>query len=84
MPLLTALARRRDRDDSSITTLTGFLQLSSTTPALGTMLGLAVGIDYALFIMSRYQHEVRLRTRSGGGRRTCGRYGREVRSCSPD
>jgi RND superfamily putative drug exporter len=23
------------------------------------MLGLAVGIDYALFIMSRYQHEVR-------------------------
>lgn len=24
------------------------------------MLGLAVGVDYALFIMSRYQHEVRL------------------------
>ena len=24
------------------------------------MLGLAVGIDYALFIMSRYQHEVRV------------------------
>ena len=27
-------------------------------PALATMLGLAVGIDYALFVMSRYRHEV--------------------------
>lgn len=41
-----------------VTTLTGFIDLSSSTPALATMLGLAVGIDYALFIMSRYQHEV--------------------------
>lgn len=42
-----------------ITAASGLIELSSTTPALGTMLGLAVGIDYALFIMSRYQHEVR-------------------------
>src|SRR6476469_3368402 len=41
-----------------VTILTGFLELSSTTPALATMLGLAVGIDYALFVMSRYRHEV--------------------------
>ena len=41
-----------------VTTLTGFVDLSSTTPALATMLGLAVGIDYALFVMSRYRHEV--------------------------
>ncbi|MGY1855029.1 MMPL family transporter [Modestobacter sp. SYSU DS0290] len=38
---------------------TGFLTLTSTTPALATMLGLAVGIDYALFIVSRFRHELR-------------------------
>lgn len=59
MPLLTAIVGV-GIGMAAITTLTGFVDLSSTTPALGTMLGLAVGIDYALFIMSRYQHEVRL------------------------
>jgi RND superfamily putative drug exporter len=37
---------------------TGFFDLSSSTSALATMLGLAVGIDYALFVVSRYRHEV--------------------------
>ncbi|WP_326555636.1 MMPL family transporter [Micromonospora sp. NBC_01813] len=36
----------------------GFLDLTSNTSALATMLGLAVGIDYALFILSRYRHEL--------------------------
>ncbi|GAB6898756.1 MMPL family transporter [Kineosporia succinea] len=58
MPLLTAIVGV-GIGAAGITTLTGFVELSSTTPALGSMLGLAVGIDYALFIMSRYQHEVR-------------------------
>lgn len=58
MPLLTALVGV-GIGMLAITTLTGFVELGSTTPALGTMLGLAVGIDYALFIMSRYQSEVR-------------------------
>ncbi|WGL52985.1 MMPL family transporter [Nocardioides sp. BP30] len=58
MPLLTAIVGL-GIGLLGITTLTGFLTLSSTTSALGSMLGLAVGIDYALFIMSRYQHEVR-------------------------
>lgn len=58
MPLLTALIGLGVGLLATIT-LTGFVELSSATPALGTMLGLAVGIDYALFIMSRYQHEVR-------------------------
>jgi RND superfamily putative drug exporter len=44
---------------TGITTLTGFVELSSTTPALATMLGLAVGIDYSLFVMSRYRQEVK-------------------------
>ncbi|QIG45275.1 MMPL family transporter [Nocardioides anomalus] len=59
MPLLTALVGV-GVGALSISTLSGFVELGSTTPALGTMLGLAVGIDYALFIMSRYRHEVRL------------------------
>ncbi|MBH0776755.1 MMPL family transporter [Nocardia bovistercoris] len=58
MPLLTAIVGV-GIGLVSITTLTGFVELSSVTPALGTMLGLAVGIDYALFIMSRYRAEVR-------------------------
>lgn len=58
MPLVTAMIGVAI-GVASITILTGFTELSSTTPILGVMLGLAVGIDYALFIMSRYQHEVR-------------------------
>jgi putative drug exporter of the RND superfamily len=41
-----------------ITTLTGFVDLQATTPVLATMLGLAVGIDYALFIITRYRQEL--------------------------
>jgi RND superfamily putative drug exporter len=41
-----------------ITTLTGFVDLQSTTPILAVMLGLAVGIDYALFIMTRFRYEL--------------------------
>jgi RND superfamily putative drug exporter len=41
-----------------ITTLTGFVDLQSTTPILAIMLGLAVGIDYALFIVTRFRHEL--------------------------
>ena len=58
MPLLTAILGV-GIGLMGITTLSGFVDLSSVTPILGAMLGLAVGIDYALFIMSRYQQEVR-------------------------
>ncbi|WP_433793974.1 MMPL family transporter [Actinoplanes sp. CA-252034] len=37
---------------------TGFLDLTSNTADLAVMLGLAVGIDYALFVLSRYRHEL--------------------------
>ncbi len=57
MPLLTALIGV-GIGIAGITTLTGFIDLGSTTPILATMLGLAVGIDYALFIVSRYRHEI--------------------------
>ncbi len=42
-----------------ITITSGFVDLQSTTSVLATMLGLAVGIDYALFIITRYRHELR-------------------------
>jgi RND superfamily putative drug exporter len=42
-----------------ITIATGFMELQSTTTALAGMLGLAVGIDYALFIINRYRQELR-------------------------
>ena len=38
---------------------TRFVTITSTTPLLSLMLGLAVGIDYALFIISRHQDQVR-------------------------
>ncbi|MCP2274168.1 MMPL family transporter [Actinokineospora diospyrosa] len=41
-----------------IITLTGFMDLQATTPVLAVMLGLAVGIDYALFIVTRFRHEL--------------------------
>src|SRR5919112_1151414 len=42
-----------------VTVATGFTELSSTTPTLAAMLGLAVGIDYALFIVTRHRQELR-------------------------
>ncbi len=38
---------------------TRFLTITSTTPLLALMLGLAVGIDYALFIISRHQDQLK-------------------------
>ncbi|MFC4907159.1 MMPL family transporter [Actinomadura gamaensis] len=43
---------------AGITAATGFIDMSSTTSTLALMLGLAVAIDYALFITSRYRHEL--------------------------
>src|SRR5699024_3279226 len=58
MPLLNALV------GVGISTLlifaaTAFGQINSTTPMLSLMLGLAVGIDYALFIVARHQDQLR-------------------------
>ncbi len=41
-----------------ITAATAFMDLSSATPTLATMIGLAVGIDYCLFILARYRNEL--------------------------
>ncbi|GGS08950.1 membrane protein [Streptomyces aureoverticillatus] len=57
MPILTALIGV-GIGISSITALASTLELSSTTSTLAMMIGLAVGIDYALFIVSRYRAEI--------------------------
>lgn len=38
--------------------LTAFQDVNNVTPTMAVMLGLAVGIDYALFIVSRYRSEL--------------------------
>lgn len=38
--------------------LSGVVQMASMTPILGLMLGLAVGIDYSLFILNRHRKQL--------------------------
>ncbi|GAA1093452.1 MMPL family transporter [Nocardiopsis composta] len=58
LPILTALV------GVGIATLTAMslsdvLEMASVTPILGLMLGLAVGIDYALFIVNRHRRQLK-------------------------
>ncbi|GAA4288332.1 MMPL family transporter [Georgenia daeguensis] len=39
--------------------LSGTVEMISVTPVLGLMLGLAVGIDYSLFILNRHRRQLR-------------------------
>ena len=75
MPLLTALL------GVGLTMVlifgaTGITTVSSTTPLLALMLGLAVGIDYALFIVSRHREQLRERHGAAGVDRPRGRHRR--------
>lgn len=57
LPLLTALIGV-GIGVAGITALANALDLGDTTSILAMMIGLAVGIDYALFILSRYRGEL--------------------------
>jgi RND superfamily putative drug exporter len=57
LPILTAIIGVA-LGSIGITALTAFTELPSSTPMLGMMIGLAVGIDYTLFILSRYRSEL--------------------------
>ncbi|MFE9679701.1 MMPL family transporter [Streptomyces sp. NPDC006259] len=57
LPLLTAVIGV-GIGVSTITALAKALDLGDTTSTLALMIGLAVGIDYALFIVSRYRGEL--------------------------
>ncbi|WP_193613047.1 MMPL family transporter [Nocardioides lijunqiniae] len=57
LPILTALIGV-GLGIMGVTAMTAFTDIGSTTPMLATMIGLAVGIDYALFILARYRSEL--------------------------
>ncbi len=59
MPLITALLGVL-LSIALIFVATLFGPISSTTPLLALMLGLAVGIDYSLFIISRHQSQLKM------------------------
>ena len=58
MPIFTAIIGV-GMGSLAVSAATAFTEIGTTTPMLATMLGLAVGIDYALFILSRYRTEAR-------------------------
>ncbi|MGY1887388.1 MMPL family transporter [Blastococcus sp. SYSU DS0753] len=57
LPLLTALIGV-GVGMSGVLALSAVVDLTSTTPTLGLMIGLAVGIDYALFITIRHKEQL--------------------------
>jgi RND superfamily putative drug exporter len=44
---------------TTVLALASEIEMTSTTPVLGVMLGLAVGIDYSLFIVNRHRRQVK-------------------------
>jgi RND superfamily putative drug exporter len=59
MPIATALVGV-GISIGAISGYTAFATVSSTAPLLALMIGLAVGIDYALFILSRHRNQLAL------------------------
>ncbi len=57
MPILTALVGV-GATIGTVAVASNFVTVSSASPNLAEMLGLAVGIDYALFILSRYRRQL--------------------------
>lgn len=58
LPLLTALIGVGIGALGTLA-LASVIEMSSTTPTLGVMLGLAVGIDYSLFILHRHRKQLK-------------------------
>ncbi|WP_324649922.1 MMPL family transporter [Georgenia sp. H159] len=57
LPLLTALVGVGIGVGGSLA-LSGVVEMTSVTPALALMLGMAVGIDYSLFILNRHRMQL--------------------------
>jgi RND superfamily putative drug exporter len=57
LPLLTALAGVAAGVGGTLA-LSGVVDMNTITPVLGLMLGLAVGIDYSLFIINRHRTQI--------------------------
>jgi RND superfamily putative drug exporter len=69
LPLLTAVVGV-GVGVSAMAIASGFVDVNANSTILALMLGIAVGIDYALFIVSRFRHEARER---GTGPEAAGR-----------
>ncbi len=59
LPILTALLGL-GIGLSGVSILSAFVDLSSSAPTLAIMIGLAVGIDYALFVVTRHRQNLAL------------------------
>ena len=59
------------------------LAIPSSGPTLATMIGLGVGIDYALFLITRHQEQLRAGMSMHDSIANAGRDRRAARSCSP-
>ena len=57
LPIVTAVVGVAIGALSSLA-FSGAVQMASVTPVLGVMLGLAVGIDYSLFIVNRHRRQL--------------------------
>ncbi|ANE02973.1 MMPL family transporter [Corynebacterium crudilactis] len=62
----------------AIVLATAFTELNNVTPVLAVMIGLAVGIDYALFILSRYRAEYKRMPRADAAGMAVGTAGSAV------
>ncbi|MEU6861549.1 MMPL family transporter [Glycomyces sp. NPDC046736] len=58
LPLVTALVGVGVGAMATMS-LSGLVEMTSVTPILGVMLGLAVGIDYSLFIVNRHRRQLK-------------------------
>ena len=58
LPLVTALLGVAVASLASLS-FSGLVEFVSVTPVLGVMLGLAVGIDYSLFIINRHRRQLK-------------------------
>ena len=58
IPLLTAILGV-GITMAGVITLASVFSINTSTPSLAMMIGLAVGIDYALFIVDRHRHQLR-------------------------
>jgi putative drug exporter of the RND superfamily len=58
LPLVTALVGV-GVGAMAVLSLSGVIDMTSVTPVLGLMLGLAVGIDYSLFIVNRHRRQLK-------------------------
>ena len=58
LPLITAIVGV-GVGAMALLSLSGAIDMTSVTPVLGLMLGLAVGIDYSLFIVNRHRRQLK-------------------------